>query len=244
MKIITLNTWGGKIKEPLISFLKTHKDTDVFCFQEVFHDAAKKTRGDFGDAHFDLYNEMQSLLPEMSGYFCPTVDDYYGIATFVRKSLVVQASGDITIYDNPEYSGQGGNHNRKAFWVEVDYGGRAISVLNVHGLWNGNGKTDTPDRIEQSKRIRNFMDSVKDGQIICGDFNLLPETESLFILEQGMQNLIKEYNITSTRTSFYTRAETSGKFADYIFASPDIKIIDFAVLPDEVSDHTALFVEI
>lgn len=85
MKLITLNTWGGKVKEPLTSFLKAHQDADVFCFQEIFHDAEKKTRGDFGDAHLDLYNEMKSLLPEMSGYFCPTVDDYYGIATFVKK---------------------------------------------------------------------------------------------------------------------------------------------------------------
>lgn len=243
MKLITLNTWGGKIKEPFISFLKAHQDADIFCFQEIFHDAAEKTRGDFGDAHFDLYNEMKSLLPEMTGYFCPTVEDYYGIATFVRKGLTVQASGDITIYENPEYEG-GANHSRKALWVELDWGGKTLSILNVHGLWNGKGKTDTPERIEQSKRIRNFMDSVKGGQIICGDFNLLPETESLSILEEGMQNLVKEFNVTSTRTSLYARAETSGKFADYIFVSPDIKVVEFKVLPDEVSDHSPLHLEI
>lgn len=155
----------------------------------------------------------------------------------------MQASGDITIYENLEYDG-GANHSRKALCVDVVCGGETISILNVHGLWNGKGKTDTPERIEQSRRIRNFMDSVKGRQIICGDFNLLPETESLSILEEGMRNLVKEYNVASTRTSLYTRAETSGKFADYIFVSPDITILDFTVLPDEVSDHSPLYLEI
>jgi len=77
-----------------------------------------------------------------------------------------------------------------------------------------------------------------------GDFNLLPETESLRIIENGMENLVKDYNVQSTRTSLYTRHEISGKFADYIFLSPSIKVKDFKVLPDEVSDHTALFLEI
>ena len=36
MRLITLNTWCGIIKEPLRSFIEKHKDnTDIFCFQEV-----------------------------------------------------------------------------------------------------------------------------------------------------------------------------------------------------------------
>lgn len=245
MKIITLNTWGGKIKEPLLAFIGSYKDNvDIFCFQEVYRDAASKTKGDFYGANFNLFDDIESLLPNHDGYFCPTVDDYYGIATFVKKDITVKASGDITIYNNPDYDGKGRNHSRKALWHEVALGEKQFSILNVHGLWNGNGKTDTPERIEQSKRIRDFMDSVNGSQIVCGDFNLLPETESISILSEGMQNLIDKYDITSTRTSFYTRAETSGKFADYVFVSPDVHVVDFKVLPEEVSDHAALFVEI
>ena len=56
-----------------------------------------------------------------------------------------------------------------------------------------------------------------------------------------MKNLIKEYNIQSTRTSLYEKSE---KFADYVFVSPEIVVKDFKLLPDEVSDHLALFLEI
>lgn len=233
------------MKDPLIEFIESRKnEIDIFCLQEIYHDATGKHKGDFEGAHLDLFSEVQSLLPDHRGYFCPTVDDYYGIATFIKRDILIKASGDITIYDNPEYDGEGNNHSRKALWHEIGVGEKQLSVLNVHGLWNGKGKTDTPERIEQSKRIRDFMDSVKGSTVVCGDFNLLPETESLSILSKDMQDLVRIHNVTSTRTSFYTRAETSGRFADYIFVSPDMKVTDFKVLPDEVSDHAALFVEV
>jgi endonuclease/exonuclease/phosphatase family metal-dependent hydrolase len=57
------------------------------------------------------------------------------------------------------------------------------------------------------------------------------------MLEDGMRNLIREYKITSTRTSFYPKTE---KFADYFFVSPEVQVNDFQVLPDEVSDHAPL----
>jgi hypothetical protein len=48
-----------------------------------------------------------------------------------------------------------------------------------------------------------------------------------------MINLVKDYNVTSTRSSHYPKEE---KFADYIFVSKDIEVKDFKVLPDEVND--------
>jgi endonuclease/exonuclease/phosphatase family metal-dependent hydrolase len=113
--------------------------------------------------------------------------------------------------------------------------------MNVHGLWNGKGKDDAPERIIQSNIIRQFIDKVGGEKILCGDFNLNPETESIKILEKDMRNLVKDYAVTSTRTSLYKKP---GKFADYIFTSRGINIKDFKVLPEEVSDHSALVLEI
>jgi endonuclease/exonuclease/phosphatase family metal-dependent hydrolase len=77
---------------------------------------------------------------------------------------------------------------------------------------------------------------------MCGDFNLRPDTQSMSIIEQaGVKNLIKEYNISSTRTSLYTKSE---KYADYIFISDNLKESEFKVLPDEASDHSALMLTI
>jgi endonuclease/exonuclease/phosphatase family metal-dependent hydrolase len=43
--------------------------------------------------------------------------------------------------------------------------------------------------------------------------------------------------VTSTRTSLYPRAE---RFADYVFVSAGVDVLEFGALPDEVSDHAPL----
>lgn len=114
-------------------------------------------------------------------------------------------------------------------------------MVNFHGLWqDGTAKKDNPDRIEQSRRILAELESHRgEPVLICGDFNLLPEGQSLAMLEEGMRNLIKEYGVTSTRSSHYPMTKPS-RFADYILVSPEVDVHDFQVLPDEVSDHLAL----
>ena len=42
LKIMSLNIWGGHVYEKLLDFIQTHQDVDVFCFQEVYHNAKTK----------------------------------------------------------------------------------------------------------------------------------------------------------------------------------------------------------
>jgi len=58
-----------------------------------------------------------------------------------------------------------------------------------------------------------------------------------------MRNLIKDYDITSTRSKLYTKHKKPVLFADYIFTSPEIEVRDFKVLPDVVSDHLPLLLD-
>ena len=162
----------------------------------------------------------------------------------VNNKLKVTAEGELFVYREKGYvpNGDVGNHARNIQYITLMNNGKEITVINFHGLWNGKGKTDTEDRLNQSKNIIKFIKSLKGKIVLCGDFNLLPDTQSIKLFESaGLINLIKEHGIKSTRTSLYTKAE---KFADYVFVTPDIKVKDFKVLPDEVSDHTALLLTI
>lgn len=73
-----------------------------------------------------------------------------------------------------------------------------------------------------------------------GDFNLDPDTKSLKILERNLKNLIKEYKISTTRSSLYARQH---KFADYVLVSPGIKVINFQVPDIAISDHLPMILE-
>jgi len=77
---------------------------------------------------------------------------------------------------------------------------------------------------------------------LCGDFNLLPETKSLIMFEDaGMKNLIKEYNITSTRNKF---KKFNKKISDYVFVSNNVNVSSFKVPDVLISDHLPMIFEI
>ncbi len=135
-----------------------------------------------------------------------------------------------------------GKHARNIQYIKIGESHTPLTVINFHGLWNGEGKGDSEDRILQSQNIVDFLKEQTGDVILCGDFNLTPDTKSLQMIEGfGLRNLITEYSVTSTPTSYYTKPE---KFADYMLVSKGIQVVNFEVLPEEVSDHAALLLEI
>ncbi len=255
MKLITLNIWGGKIFKPLIEFLKRHADNiDIFCFQEVFHTTTNITESN--DARTNTLKEISDILPDHIGYFTPEQNGFNlqekvnfdlvsGNATFIRKTTPVLSNGNVFVYGSlnsmPDLTQKWNLMPRSISHIQFQSGNTLTTVFNFHGLWNNLGKMDTNSRLQQSQKINDYISKFQNSNIIlCGDFNLLPETKSLSMLEVSMKNLIKEYNITSTRSSYYTKPN---KFADYILVSPHLKVNDFQVLQDEVSDHLPLFLD-
>ncbi len=240
MQLITLNIWGGHVRRPLLEFITAYREVGIFCFQEVYHRAQDRISDDEREVHLNIFSELHTLLPEHRAFFKPVVGDSYGIGMFVKKEIDVLEEGEIPIYENPYYLGRGPTHSRNLQWIKCVIRNQPHTILNVHGLWNGKGKTDCPERIAQSQKIRAFMDRVPTPKILCGDLNLRPDTESVKILEEGMNNLIRIYQISSTRTSLYSKEE---KFADYVFTSPEIAVNAFEALKDQVSDHAPLFLD-
>ena len=162
----------------------------------------------------------------------------------VKKNVEVKVEGEIFVHKHKGYIPEGdiGNHARNIQFITTEFSGLLLTVINFHGLWNGQGKGDSEDRLNQSNKIKEFIETLQGNIVMCGDFNLLPSTQSIKILEDiGLKNLIKEAGVASTRTSHYTKPE---KFADYTFVSKEIKVKEFKVLPDEVSDHSPMMLKI
>ena len=228
------------MRDPLHQFISSHQNVDIFCFQEVYHNAKEMITREDRKVSLNIFAELQALLPNHTGYFRPVVDDIYGISIFIKNNIEVLGEGDFLIHHNPDYPGYGPTHSRILQWIKCRVDDQVYAVMNVHGLWNGKGKTDTEERLSQSNKIKEFMATVDARKILCGDFNLKPDTQSLKMLAHNMHDLIDSHRVTSTRTSFYPKEE---KFADYIFASRDVTIKKFEALKDEVSDHAPLLLD-
>jgi endonuclease/exonuclease/phosphatase family metal-dependent hydrolase len=248
MKIITLNTWGGRAGESLKAFFEAHaSDVDVFCLQEIFKGAGNEVLQDVTSnpkVNPQLFEMVASALPNHEGIFCPVYKDAYGIACFVKKGIEVVNQGDIQLtegvnYLDPEYPGS--DHARKMQWLELKDGDRSVFVTNIHGHWAPGDKSDSDESIKQIATIFELLKNHDEPKILCGDFNLHPNTKSIQMLDEQFRNLITENGITSTRTSLFHWPQ---KFADYIFVSRDLEVKSFSVLPDEISDHAPLMVEI
>lgn len=238
--------------EPLVSFIKkNNRETDIFCFQEVYKTITDQKM--VGDARANIFEEIVDVLPDHEGHFASSEDNWsesgitdfplqFGQAIFVRKSLDCRACGNVFVhkYHGAERSEIGFSAPRAMQHVCIKGDEKEYTICNMHGLHNGSGKDDSGERIKQSENIKKFLDSVTSSKILCGDLNLLPDTKSMAILEKGMQNLIKDNGVISTRSSYYQKEP---RFADYMLVSPDIEILDFKVLPDEVSDHLPLLLK-
>jgi endonuclease/exonuclease/phosphatase family metal-dependent hydrolase len=255
MKLICLNAWGG-IHKNFFDFVKEQgKTVDIFCFQEIY-ESDRKTITPSG-YRSNLLNEIAEILPEFDYIFSPqfsgrdfhfTVDYHLsqGLAIFWRNTLKPTSKGDIFIFGKiNEITPIEGTNNifppRNLQFVEFN----DLIVTNLHGYWAPLPKFDTPQRIKQSELILDFLKKYKKPKIIAGDFNLNINTRSINMLEEeGFRNLVRDSGANTTRSSLYDiKWRENDKFADYVFTSNDLKVKDFKVMNDEISDHLPLLLE-
>ncbi len=240
MRLITLNVWGGKLFEELCAFVVKYRDsTDIFCFQEVF-DNAKEARPVMQGSRLTIFSDLAAFLPDFEGCSAIPQDNHFGTAIFVRRTYSFSEHKAPFVH---QFKNSLAGNDASTLPIQLQHVTLTqipVTIFNFHGLWNPKGKIDIPERLRQSQKVCEVMNAISNHKIICGDFNLLPDTKSLFLLEQGMRNLVKEYGFTSTRTSHYKKPD---KFADYVLVSAEIRVLDFKVLAEEVSDHAALLLD-
>lgn len=265
MRLICLNGWGGKLHESLLAFL-AEADPDVLCLQEVVH-TPSTNRGwlTYRDGGKEL-PQRANFFAEVSGAlrghvttFCPAArgdlwdggtryPSFWGLATFVRATIPIigQRQGFVHGAFSPhgygEHPRSRSAHAVRLYDPEAE---RPVTIAHMHGLREPSGKHDTPARAAQASRLLELTRSVaEDGDpvIVCGDFNVLPDSETFAVLRGfGLADLVTARGFTDTRTSHYQKA---GRYADYMLVNDAVKVLSFDVLAEpEVSDHRPLLLE-
>lgn len=259
MKLITLNIWAGQVYEPLLAFLKENNNkVDIFCFQEVM--VSSKSIFSNG-AKTDILEDLKKILKDYNLYLATPIltgfdlkekvdfDLQFGQATFIRKGIKVLKEETVFVYGENKPVNWWKIKRLKNLYLDVprniqalvvEENNKKILVGNLHGFWMPRSKGDTPQRIKQSKKIKEILDGFNGSKILCGDFNLRPGIKSMEILEEDMENLIVKFNVKSTRSKLHKRKQ---KFADYILVSKDIKVNRFEALNEVVSDHLPLYLD-
>jgi hypothetical protein len=204
----------------------------------------------------NLFAEVSQRLPSFSAYRYltkegsrfggedgPLPDEVQmGQVIFVRKDMPIIASGGLRTYEesaartfDPAVTVTGNFH-----WVRVGHEAHSYVIGNLHGLWQaGSQKRETPERMIQARKVMDALTLCEGKHVLVGDFNTRPDIESMELFRKDYVDLIAERGVCSTRTKFYDHPE-GVQFSDYAFVSKDFQVAEFAVLPDEVSDHSPL----
>lgn len=264
MKLISLNTYGGRFFEPILKFIKQNSaDTDIFCFQELLHTETDISNIDQFRANF--FSEICRTLPEFQAIFVPVQPGAYpggdtaqeiifGLGIFIKNKFNIQNNGDFFTVGNKDAYIKATPHTLpfKTQHLQLTIGGKLLTICNVHGTAWPINKLDSEERLKQSQKIIDFANSQSGEKIITGDFNLFPNTKSIEMFEErGFHNLVKDFHITSTRGTLVKQLHPEyghtdqgfQEFADYTFVSSGIKVKNYTVPDLPISDHLPLMLE-
>ncbi|WP_143219680.1 endonuclease/exonuclease/phosphatase family protein [Actinomadura sp. CNU-125] len=265
MRIVSLNAWGGAMFDELASWLDTC-GADILCLQEVTRTPAVGGWTRFDDAdrslpqRANLLADVRSRLVHHHGLFAasdagPVHDDRhhrhrqdFGVATFVAEALPLVGMRSMFVHGEYTEHRDGwpnGGRPRAALAVQVfdRRAQRSVTVVNLHGLRDPRGKADTPARRAQAERLAHLIDDARAGghlTVVCGDFNLLPDSETFQILaELGLTDLVRD---ADTRTSRYPKPL---RHAGYLLVSDPAAVERFEIVAaPEVSDHRPLVLDL
>ncbi len=227
MRIVFLNTWHGNTGVAFEDFIREYApDTDFFFLQEATDRVVSLCR-DALPRH-----EVMTAHREYEG-------GEIRQATLSTPSARL-VSSDVLFLDRTDVG--------LGLYTEIAVGDTTLHVVNFHGASQPGDKLDNPERLSASQGIIDFMAGKSGLKIIGGDFNLLPETQSVrMFTDAGYVDHIKKNGITTTRNRLaWGRYPEHDRqyFADYVFTSPDVVVQRFEVIDNEASDHLPLVLDI
>jgi endonuclease/exonuclease/phosphatase family metal-dependent hydrolase len=264
VRIVSLNAWGGAMFDALADWLPG-SGADVLCLQEVTRtpDLTGWTQFDDGERQLpqraDLFDDVRLLLPRHQAVFVasdagPVTDaagalhrQDFGIALFVHERFPVIGHEATFVHgsftDHAEWATTDrprAAHGVRLFDREAD---RIVSIVHLHGLRDVAGKHDTPARRTQSERLAALVQHLRrpdDLTVVCGDLNLLPDSETFGVLAAiGLVDLVGD---ADTRTSRYAKPS---RHANYLLVSDPGAVVSFtAPATPEVSDHRPLVLDV
>ncbi len=243
MKLITINTWQGRLQRNLETFIK-EEQPDILCMQEVCSIEGLVAPWIQGATLQTI--QKASGLPHQ--YFSPTnsydlMGQEVGFGNGILSRQPLTNPNTVFTY--------GGHHKitaetfvpnvRNAQIVDIAAQNGSVRVVNYHAHWEPNQK-GSQDSLTRIKILAEVLRHVKGPLIIAGDFNVTADSDSLRYFKEtvGVRSLTEELGVKSTMSNTITPWEVA---CDHILVNDQVEVINFSVDDRLVSDHKALVLE-
>lgn len=237
---MTLNVWQGRLERVLLKHLET-LNIDFACMQEAV---------DYGARSGGLVSSYQNIGDSLKldqQFFSPLTAMKLGAKDLVFGNVIysnIPFSSTSTTFTRGEYKDNfdfdADDYNIRAFQhVELLVDGKTLHLLNHHGHHIDAHKLGDEETLRQATQITDYIKQLEGAVVLCGDFNLAPESESIQLLSKQLRNLSSEYSLHTTRSALTYKNEV----CDYVFVNDHILVNDFAMDETIISDHNALILD-
>ena len=244
LKILQLNTWGGRIKDGLSRFV-AEGDYDVVCLQE-----AVWAENDIG--FLDLYIDTVDKIKETGGFKYDFRSAYHGIKLFddnqfemgiaILSKIPFKEAEEKLVLGEYEVASSADNfdrainsHSYPAQKVVLENG---LVVVNYHGYWQkdpiGNETT-----VECMRKVADMVRGESAPVVMCGDLNVVAEAPAMRELD-FLTDLTAVNNIKTTLRNVRFVKDVP---CDHILINNRVKCLDFEVTDAPVSDHKGLVLQ-
>ena len=258
MKLLSWNIWIKKNNtKEIINFIKRN-DFNILTFQEAVNTNDDKvyegyrTKSDIEKAFINKY--PFNVFSPFYGATKWTMNGemYIDFGGFAEQGLFTLSEYKILEQNNQFYHATYTTHDWEHTYFEKNDHGRVmqnilleikhkkVQIINIHGIWTKDKQGD--ERTQKQCQLIVEKALTKDYPvIIVGDFNLLPNSKSIELMNNHFRNLVIENKIKSTK--IIPNSNKSEVVLDYIFVNDKIKVNDFKVFNNNISDHLPLMLD-
>ena len=242
MRILQLNVWTGRIKGALLEFLNNN-DFDVICMQEAVW---------IKDRQKELENFFATVdqIKEASGLKYESRSSNWGMRIFSSDNIMEQGNvilckseiaekRDEVVHNKYSIVASAQDFYEHAYTLQTAKLKNGATIVNHHGYWKPTPMGDETT-VEVMRKVAEVVKRLEGPVVMCGDLNIIHEAPAMRELD-FLRDLTHEYGVDNTLSGL----KFNGKVAcDHILVNDKIRVEDFEVLEDIVSDHKALVTEI
>jgi endonuclease/exonuclease/phosphatase family metal-dependent hydrolase len=237
-------TWNVLYKEKAENILSLIQEInpDILCCQEITTDSHINPKRDVPKEINQALNgeyryyEVLSSLDNQPGSMGNAIISKFPIVE--SRSILVQEGGD-----DINYSAQ----NRGYLETSIKIDGKVLTIGTTH-LSYVDGFVETETRNKEADKLLDFIKGNKKRYVIMGDFNSAPGSSTVKKIEAKLKSVGPD----NKRPTFTTKPFRHNDFIvnglewrlDYIFASPDIKVLSSKIINTDYSDHLPILAEI
>ncbi len=237
---MSLNMWQGRLERVLLKHLEK-SGVDFACMQEAVEYDGQSL------GLISSYHKIGKSLGLDEQFFSKLISSKLGDKELTFGNVIysnIPFTQRSTVFTRGEYKNNFNfdedDYNIRAFQhVQVEINGKKLNLLNHYGHHIDSHKLGDDETMRQVKQIIEYIKHLEGSVVLCGDFNLSPESDSIKFIAENLVNLSVEHKLNTTRSKLTYKNEV----CDYIFVSHDIKVNSFVMDDTIISDHNALILD-